>query len=136
METSLVKQAENRISRARSRLSADQIAFAEWLALPFMERQPKHQKDLAAQLGISEKTLTEWKKIPEIWEVRDSVISTKGKELVSEAMAVMEKVLKSPNLKLASEAARDILDRWAEPTKHAHIVATIKDMYDRYHGAE
>lgn len=132
-EHTLAIRGDERVTRARGKLTPEQIGFAEWLALPLSARTPKTQKEYSAQIHISEHSLCDWKKIPEVWQVRDDAIGTKGKELVSEAMAVLEKVLKSNNLKLASEAAKDILDRWGETTKHAHIIATIKDMYEEYH---
>ena len=121
------------ISKARRNLSRDQIIFAEWLALPTFERSPKTQQDLAKELHISEQSICQWKRIPELWEVRDELIGTKGKELVVDAIAVLGKLLKGDNNKLAAEAAKDILDRWAAPRKHAHIIANIKDMYNNYH---
>ncbi len=130
--TLTIRGNEN-VAKARGKLTTQQIDFAQWLALPYSERIPKTQKDYASQVGVSEQSLCDWKKIPELWQVRDDAIGTKGKELVTEAMAVLEKMLKSPNLKIASEAAKDILDRWAEPVKHAHIIASIKDMYEVYH---
>lgn len=129
----LARRGEQRVAEARARLSAEQIIFAEWLALPYSERSPKTQKELAKQLGFNEHTLGEWKQIPELWHVRDSLINSIGKELVSEAMSVLRKALTSDNKKLATEVARDILDRWAEPTKHANLILTVKDLYAEYH---
>lgn len=46
--------------------SANQIAFIEWLAQTKYDRKPATQKLLADDLGINEKTLSRWKKLPEI----------------------------------------------------------------------
>ena len=123
---------QEKINRIKAQLSPEQILFAEWLAIPTCERVPKHQRALAVQLGVCDGTLGEWKKIPEIWEVRDSFISTKSKELVPEAVKTIKNLLNSENAKVALDAAKDILDRWAEPRKHASIVASIKDLYEQY----
>ena len=50
----LAKRNEEKVQRAKGQLTADQILFAEWLALPSIERQPKNQKLLARQLGVTE----------------------------------------------------------------------------------
>jgi len=129
----LVERNKERLAKSRGRLTADQLAFAEWLAIPKMERQPKTQKELAAKMGVSEQILCYWKDIPELWDVRDSLITSQAKELIPEAIKVLADRIKDPeHKKLALEAAKDILDRWSEPKRHAHIIATIQDMYENY----
>lgn len=128
----LVIKEQKRIEVARQELSATQIAFAEWLALPTSARIPKTQQEWAKQNSIWEGGLSEWKKIPELWEVRDSFLTTNAKEAVPEAIAVIIKQMQSENSKVALEAAKDILDRWAEPRKHALVIASLRDIYDRY----
>ena len=128
----LVIRRQQRIERARQELNPTQLAFAEWLAFPTSTRIPKTQKEWAKQQGIWEGTLAEWKKIPELWEVRDSYFTTDMKEAIPEAGAVIIKQMKSDNSKVALEAAKDILDRWAEPRKHAVVIASLRDIYDRY----
>lgn len=131
--TKLAIAGEARLEKAREALTIDQILFAEWLATPTMERQPKTRDEFAKTIGMTPQTLSGWNKIPELWEVRDSFISTAGKEMVADALKVLKDRINDPDhKKLALEAARDVLDRWAEPKRHAHIIATIKDMYDRY----
>ena len=48
--------------------TANQLAFIEWLAQTKYDRVPATQKLLADNLGINEKTLSRWKKLPEIRE--------------------------------------------------------------------
>ena len=43
------------------------LEFASWYALPRWERTPETQKELAEQIGVSQDTLTDWKKHPEFW---------------------------------------------------------------------
>jgi hypothetical protein len=44
--------------------SANQLAFAEWLATPKNDRDPKTQNEVAEKLGLQPETLSRWKKIP------------------------------------------------------------------------
>lgn len=128
MEKSLIKP----ISEARRKLKPEQIILAEWLALPSFERVPKTQKELGEQLGVSDETIKNWKKIPEVWLVRDECMSTLGKELVAEAMGTLKQMMKKGGPQ-AYQAAKDILDRYAEPIKHMHIITSLKDLWEQYH---
>lgn len=44
--------------------STTQVRVQEWLALPKYERFPPTQDLLAEDLGIADKTITRWKKLP------------------------------------------------------------------------
>lgn len=41
------------------------IQFVEWFALPSAERTTQTQEEFSALVGVSEDTLTNWKKLPE-----------------------------------------------------------------------
>ena len=43
------------------------VEFARWSAIPSGQREPDTQKELAEVIGVSEDTLTDWKKRPEFW---------------------------------------------------------------------
>lgn len=43
------------------------LSFASWCALPSWHRTPETQKELAEQIGVSQDTLTDWKRHPEFW---------------------------------------------------------------------
>lgn len=133
MGNKLITQGKQTVIQARSALSSEQVAFAEWLALPPSKRTPRHQKDLCKELGVTEQSLCNWKGIPELWLVRDEVMGIKGRELVAKAQGVMEDAMDSPNHKVKLEAARDILDRFGESRKQEHIIETIQDLWNRYH---
>jgi hypothetical protein len=55
-------------------LRPEQETFALWLILPATEREPKMQKELAAQLGVTEETLSRWKSVPQF---ADAVLALK-----------------------------------------------------------
>ena len=110
-------------------LKEGQITFATWLATPITERQPKTQTQLAEQLGVTEATLCNWKKSSELWDYRDNLLRHQGKDLVPEALKVIEGLLHSENSKVALDAAKDILSRWSDPKRSAHLVTTLKELY-------
>ena len=110
-------------------LKPGQIIFAEWLATPLIERQPKTQTALAEQLGVTDATLCNWKKSSELWDYRDNLLRHQGKDLVPDALKVIEALLHSENSKVALEAAKDVLSRWSDPKRSAHLVTTLKELY-------
>lgn len=113
-----------------------QMAFAEWLATPVTEREPKTQKALAEQLGVTPDTLVDWKKLPEVWDYRDSILRQTGKDLVPEALKKLKELLESPYDRVSMDACKDILSRWSDPKKSATIVATLKELYQQHDQAE
>ncbi|MDE1925415.1 MAG: hypothetical protein KGH79_04555 [Patescibacteria group bacterium] len=46
-------------------LQAEFVKFAIWFGTPRSMRDPKTQREFAATIGISEDTLTDWKRRPE-----------------------------------------------------------------------
>jgi hypothetical protein len=50
---------------ARVNLQAEFVKFALWFGTPRSMREPKTQKEFAAGIGVSEDTLTDWKRRPE-----------------------------------------------------------------------
>lgn len=60
--------------------------FIEWMALPVKEREPKTQKELAVQFGLSEWTLSQWKLRngfwPEVEKIRRSWAKGKTSEIL------------------------------------------------------
>jgi hypothetical protein len=125
----LIDQNKIKVSLARRALTPEQIALAEWLALPKSERVPANKKGFAEALGLNPQTISNWCNIPEVWTVRDEFLREIGKDLVPEAIRALRRSLQSNDSKVVIQAAKDILDRWSEPRRTASIVASITDMY-------
>ena len=60
--------------------------FIGWIALPIKERQPETQKELAEQFGLSEWTLSQWKKRDGFWMEVNDVRKEWGKGKTPEVM--------------------------------------------------
>lgn len=123
--------------RSNRILTTDQILYAEWLALPTMERSPRSKDAFAATIGVSPPTLYNWEKLPELWDHRDSILRQYGKDLVPLAMRVIKQSLQqTENRKVALDAARDVLSRFADPARTAKLIVTLQDMYRNPHETE
>jgi len=48
--------------------SAKQKLYIEWLATPRTEREPATNKDFANKIGVTDRTLRNWKQNPKLWE--------------------------------------------------------------------
>ena len=112
-------------------LKPEQIIYAEWLSCPASMRKPPTLAELATQLGVTTPTLYNWRKVSEVQQLIDDLLNVKGRELVPEAISVLKKSLDSPNAKVAFEAAKDVLSRWGMISKSGHVIASIKELYDR-----
>lgn len=51
--------------------SAEQMRFMVWELTPVDRRDPPYQKDLAAEIGVSEFTLSRWKALPQWQEYKN-----------------------------------------------------------------
>lgn len=54
------------LQRAQRDLNDRQLMFVAWLATPEPYRKPKYQRELAAELGVTEVTLWRWSKNPKV----------------------------------------------------------------------
>ena len=71
----------------------------------------KKQKEIAAALNISEKTISEWKKNEEFIAAYDEALSSILRYASSKALRKQIKLIDSANVQVAHLAAKDILDR-------------------------
>ncbi|OGI90363.1 hypothetical protein A3B01_02325 [Candidatus Nomurabacteria bacterium RIFCSPLOWO2_01_FULL_41_52b] len=63
-----------------SKKEAEKELFVIWLATPAWEKEPKTQKILAGQLGVSEATLSDWKKEKGFWDRFDGKIRSSNRQ--------------------------------------------------------
>ena len=134
----LAERSKKRITKVKGRLTPDQLKFAEWLALSTIGRRTETQKEFAARLGVSQQSLCQWKEMPELWEVQNSLLTSRAKEMVPDAIKIYENALKDPHsvTKVQFEIAKDILNRWAEPKGRPSVMTSIFDMYESYKEGE
>jgi len=79
---------------------AEFVQFAHWMSTPIQFREPEFQRDFAVQIGVSEDTLTDWKKHPKFWPLVQSLISVWIKERIPDVVGgLYENVLKVGNAK-------------------------------------
>ena len=75
--------------------SAKQRMFIEWLARTKFEREPATQGALAKEIGVNEKTISRWKKLPEIWEA----VQKRANELLHEDLPEIKGALRREAMK-------------------------------------
>ncbi len=70
------------------------LQFTQWFATPRQFREPKTQKDFAKLVGVSEDTLTDWKRHPNFWPLAQEAMGTWIQEQVPDAIgALHQKIL-------------------------------------------
>ena len=127
------KYPQGRPTMAMQGLSPEQRIFAQWLATATLVKQPKTQKELAVILSLDEKTLVNWKNMPEIWQAVDEHLGASGRALVPNAIKILDDLMNDKEHRaLQLKSAIDVLDRWSDPRKHAGIITSVKDLWDIY----
>jgi hypothetical protein len=89
----MTEQVQNPI---KSKLSANQIKFAKWLALPSAKRKPKTQAELSDTLKVNCATLSVWKTIPEFRARVDEEIARWADEEDAEVIEAMILTAQTP----------------------------------------
>lgn len=81
--------------------------------LKLMMQNPKIKgKDLAAELNVSEKTISQWKnKNTEFQDEYNALVRSKIQYAATEALETQMKLLQSKNDMVAHLAAKDLMDR-------------------------
>jgi hypothetical protein len=94
--------------------TAEEIAFQEWLAAPKRQRSPKTQGAVAEQIGVTEETLSRWKK-QDGWQsaVAESARRYLGDDLpeIYAALAREAKKGSAPHIKLALIAVGEYVEQ-------------------------
>lgn len=65
------------------------LRFIEWISTPRHLREPKFQKDFAELVGVSEDTLTDWKRHPQFSLLFQSRISMWIKERIPDVVGAL-----------------------------------------------
>jgi len=119
----------------RRNLTREQLDYAGWLALAPWERVPSTLKEKAKDLGVSDRTLMTWQKLPEVIQAVNEAWADTLASLVGEATAVLKKALKEPNsvTRVDFDAARYIVKDWSKKADmQGDVVRSIVEFYKKY----
>jgi len=122
--------------KPRRDLNDKQELYAKWLALPPLERSPGTQIAMAKELGVTNRTLRMWQKLPHIHKYIVDLYTKRLVELVGPATNTLELAIAEPKKvsRVSFDAARYIVQDWAKKQQGpSNIVKNIVDMYERYH---
>lgn len=88
------------------------LSITQLNAIALFAEGSKSQKVIAKEVGVSEKTLTLWKKQPLFLEALNAEVHKNMQELTGKAYQVQKKLLEtSKNPWLLYQVSKDILDR-------------------------
>lgn len=123
--------------KSKSSLNEKQQIYAEWLAKPPDERSPSKQSELSIKLNVAERTLSDWKKNPELWKAVNAINVEKMTNLVAPAIALMEKAVKGKQgavNRVSYDAARGIVKDWGKRTESNQddVAHTVVELYHKY----
>jgi len=124
------------MDRKHTALTTEQTVFAEWLALPPLERSPATQKEMATVLGVSPRTLQLWVKMPPLKQLVNQLYSDRLIALVAVATALLEQAIKKPGSvsRVSFDCAKYIVQDWAKKYQGGgDVVKSIADLYRKYH---
>jgi delta 1-pyrroline-5-carboxylate dehydrogenase len=101
------------------RLSAKKLAFVEWSARTRYERDEPTQEAFAKKIGVTDRTLRRWKKLPEI----QTAILERASELLKEDLPEIKGALRREAMKGSFQhikLAFEITGEYTELQKHEH----------------
>lgn len=96
---------------------AERLQFTEWLALPSEMRKPKHQGELAKQLGVDSGTLSDWKRSPDLWDQVRKLVDEGVKEHHADVISATVKAAKCGNIQ-AQNLYLEYIQNWSEGKRH------------------
>ena len=126
-----MQETEELTPQVKYKITDNQVALAQWMALPDGLRVPSTQTELAEIMGVHPSRLTHWKHDEGLTKYLKELLHDAGLNLVPLAIQTLRENLKSPDSRVRQQAAKDILDRWGE-TKESNTVNNIKDLWDKY----
>lgn len=117
-------------SESSEKWSKEQLLYMEWESLPKSERKPKTIEEFSKQLGITSRTIRNWKQLPGFWDgVRNegranlrASVSRLYRALINEAEGGSYQ-----HLKLALEMLGEHTDRIQHVTWKDEVINLIKN---------
>ena len=111
-------ETERGLSTAKA-WTSDQVKFQAWLAVPSAAREPRSQRELAAQLELHEVTLSDWKKLPGF---HDAVYALAVARVVGDLVPVLHaQVAQAKKGSLPhAQWLFELLGKWSPSSRHEH----------------
>ena len=108
--------------------------FLKWIAMPTVMRVPKLQKQFAKQIGVSEDTLTDWKRLEGFWNdvkpYRDEYFRASTGEVL-EGLKMRARLGKSKEVKLYMQIFEGFSEKLqVEDTQPAELTDVQKKKID------
>lgn len=109
--------------------------LVDWLTTPKQEREPKTAKALAVELGVSERTIRDWKERPEVrelWEVQAKQVvgSPERAQDVLEAMYQRAMDSTDPKQVQAAKLYLEAIDAVKPPTVNVQTRSDLARVSD------
>jgi len=107
--------------------STNQVRLQEWLATPRYDRIPPKQEHLAKELGVSDKTLTRWKKLPGFMDEVRAIARLYLKDDLAEIYGAISREAQKGNYQMARLALELVGDLPTQGT--APDIQTVRVEY-------
>lgn len=110
--------------------TTNQIRLQEWLATPRYDRIPPKQERLAAELGVADKTLTRWKKLPGFMDEVRAIARGYLKDDLAEIYGAISREAQKGNYqmaRLALELVGDLPTQGTAPATQTVRVEYVND---------
>jgi hypothetical protein len=114
--------------------TTNQIRLQEWLATPRYERIPIKQEKLAEELGVSDKTLTRWKKLPGFMDEVRAIARLYLKDDLAEIYGAISREAQKGNYQMARLALELVGDLPTQGTTPANQHVRVEYVNDWRNG--
>lgn len=116
--------------------STNQIRLQEWLATPRYDRIPIKQEKLADELGVSDKTLTRWKKLPGFMDEVRAIARMYLKDDLAEIYGAISREAQKGNYQMARLALELVGDLQTQGTTPANQSVRVEYVNDWRNGRQ
>ena len=121
---SRIRDGLNQLKPKTEKRLAERAVLAVWLATPRVLRDVKSQQELAAILGVSETSMSLWKREPEFKKLFDSALIAGLREEISEVVQAGIAEAKAGNVQAMRFVFEVYGDKFSQP-EHGNVnVAT------------